>query len=154
MHKEHKHIHIHQNTFLELLSRATCAMHRQSPIPSPKLCNLTQVILVRSPLLSRPACIPQKLGYSQVTTGVLDLSEVLYKPFRIVHRIYIMKSSAELRLFTKHQNVSNNIFHQNSQEILSLNLIKSHENTWDTTHTSKHRNTQCIMILQYKRNLR
>ena len=37
-------------------------------------------------------------GQSRIATGVLDLSEVLYKPLHIIHRINRVNSSAELKI--------------------------------------------------------
>ena len=37
-----------------------------------------------------------------IVTGVLKLSEVLYKPFHIIHCINIVKSGAELEHLIKH----------------------------------------------------
>ena len=46
----------------------------------------------------------------RIVTGVLYLSKVLDNPFHIVHRINIVKSSVELKLFTKHNLVFKNSF--------------------------------------------
>ena len=40
---------------------------------------------------------------------VLDLSNVLYKPLHIIHHLNIVKSSAELKLFTKNNLVFKNL---------------------------------------------
>ena len=88
---------------------------------------------------------------SWIVTSILGLLEVLYKPFHIIHHINKVKSSAQLKLFTKSNMVFKISFIYKKQEILNLDLIiLRHKYTWDMTHTSKYeyRNIQSIRILQ------